>query len=107
MSPAPGGVAWRCFWKERTEAWRPAQGLLDSHARPLGPGRLPLLLLFFVLFGPSPRCLEKTYQGAGGGLAHLGQDAGFSTGGCQNPEDRKEQGEDGQDAIHLRKREPR
>lgn len=56
---------------------------------------------------PPPRGLGTTDQGAGGGLAHLGQDAGFSTGGCQDPEDREEQGEDGQDAIHLEKSEPR
>lgn len=64
------------------------------------------LLLIFVLFVLSPRCLGRTYQGAGRGLAHLGQDSSFSTGGCQNPEDWKEQGKDGQDAIHLRKHKP-
>lgn len=68
MSPAPGGVAWRCFWKERTEAWRPAQGLLDSRARPLGPGRLPLLLLFFVLFGRPPDALRKPTRELGEAL---------------------------------------
>lgn len=50
---------------------------------------------------PLPRCLGTTYQGAGGALAHLGQDAGFSTGGGQDPEDREEQGQDGQDTVHL------
>ena len=71
---------------------RTAQGLPVRWAH----GRAGLPLLFTV----------DSYQGAGGALAHLGQDTGFSARGCQNPEDWEDQGEDGQDAVHLGEREP-
>lgn len=95
--------------------WAAGQEVGWPHFCPLCWGHSPLCLSVPV-FGsfctvphapPPPRGLGTTDQGAGGGLAHLGQDAGFSTGGCQDPEDREEQGEDGQDAIHLEKSEPR
>lgn len=110
--PAPGLEA---LLDGKGNALEKAQGLPMCWAH----RRAGLLLLFtgaqptpsfvpvFILFECSLRCLGKTYQGAGGALAHLGQDTGFSTGGCQNPEDWKEQGEDGQDAIHLGERETR
>lgn len=68
------------------------------------PHFLASQLTVFVL-SPSSRS-GTTYQGAGGSLAHLGQDTSFSTGGSQDPEDWEEQREDRQHAIHLRKSEP-
>lgn len=63
MSPAPGGVAWRCFWKERTEAWRPAQGLLDSRAVRWGPaGSLFCCCFLFFLDRPPDALIKPTRE---------------------------------------------
>lgn len=117
----PRGLVWRPCWLERRSRQRPAQGGPCAGLRARGGAAalppsllgaqptLPFcscLWLFLHCPTPPPRGPGTTDQGAGGGLAHLGQDAGFSTGGCQDPEDREEQGEDGQDAIHLGKSEP-
>lgn len=94
----PPGLAGRLFWWKEAE---PPLLSLFTGAEP-APSVVPVL----VPFARAPRCLGKTYQRAGGALAHLGQDPGFSTGGCQDPEDWEEQGEDGKDAIHLRGGDP-
>lgn len=83
------------------------RGLEPLKCLPLSLHAQPTAGLDFCHQGPgfpSARGMGATYQGAGRGLAHLGQDTGFSTGRCENPEDRKEQGEDRQHAVHLGER---